>query len=192
MELLTSPEAWIALITLTALEIVLGIDNIVFISIMAGKLPPEQRERAQRDRPRRGDGHAHRAALLDLDHRRPDRSRCSRSRFSTIEVSGRDLILLGGGLFLIAKATFEIHERLEGEEATPRPAEGDDAGQRDHSDHAARHRLLDRLGHHRGRHVPRPSGHGRRDRHRRGRDARSLSEPIGGSSTPSRASRSSP
>ncbi len=114
MEALTNPETWIALVTLTVLEIVLGIDNIVFISIMAGKLPEEQRTRAYR----LGLGGAliMRIALL-----------FSISFIATLtnplftipllerEVSGRDLILLGGGLFLIAKATFEIHERLEGE-----------------------------------------------------------------------------
>jgi predicted tellurium resistance membrane protein TerC len=115
IDLLTSPEAWIALITLTALEIVLGIDNIVFISIMAGKLPPEQRDRARTI----GLGAAlvMRIALL-----------FSISIIATLTtplftipvinqpVSGRDLILLVGGLFLIGKATFEIHERLEGAE----------------------------------------------------------------------------
>jgi predicted tellurium resistance membrane protein TerC len=124
LSLLTSPEAWIALITLTALEIVLGIDNIVFISIMAGKLPPAQRDRA------RTIGLAAamlmRIALL-----------FSISIIVTLTqplftipvldqaVSGRDLILLIGGLFLIGKATFEIHERLEGAEhstASPKAA----------------------------------------------------------------------
>jgi predicted tellurium resistance membrane protein TerC len=116
METLTNPETWIALITLTVLEIVLGIDNIVFISIMAGKLPEEQRNKAYR----LGLGAAliMRIALL-----------FSISFIATLtnplftipvlerEVSGRDLILLIGGLFLIAKATFEIHERLEGSES---------------------------------------------------------------------------
>ncbi|HYI22664.1 MAG TPA: TerC family protein [Candidatus Limnocylindrales bacterium] len=114
MEVLTNPETWIALITLTALEIVLGIDNIVFISIMAGKLPPEQRDLARR----LGLGAAliMRIALLFsisfiVGLTAPLFEIAGRP------VSGRDLILLGGGLFLIAKATFEIHERLEGEES---------------------------------------------------------------------------
>ncbi len=114
MEFLTNPETWIALITLTALEIVLGIDNIVFISIMAGKLPPEQRDLARR----LGLGAAliMRIALLFsisfiVGLTAPLFNILGR------DVSGRDLILLGGGLFLIAKATFEIHERLEGEES---------------------------------------------------------------------------
>src|SRR5687767_4386940 len=121
MEFLTNPENWIALLTLTALEIVLGIDNIVFISIMAGKLPEAQRNLAYR----LGLGAAliMRIALL-----------FSISFIVTLtnplfEVlghpfSGRDLILLGGGLFLLAKATFEIYERLEGAEshgAGPQP-----------------------------------------------------------------------
>ena len=70
MELLTNPENWIALLTLTALEIVLGIDNIVFISIMAGKLPPGQRDTRPSARPGRGDDHAHPPAALDLRDRR--------------------------------------------------------------------------------------------------------------------------
>src|SRR5919106_1449276 len=114
MDFLTNPEAWIALLTLTALEIVLGIDNIVFISIMAGKLPEAQRNLAYR----LGLGAAliMRIALL-----------FSISFIVTLtnplfEVlghpfSGRDLILIGGGLFLLAKSTFEIYERLEGSES---------------------------------------------------------------------------
>jgi predicted tellurium resistance membrane protein TerC len=119
LELFTRPEAWIALITLTALEIVLGIDNIVFITIMVGKLPPHQRDRARALG--LGAAMAMRIGLLFsiafiigltepiftvLDH----------------EVSWRDLILISGGLFLIAKATFEIHERLEGVESTHKPS----------------------------------------------------------------------
>ena len=110
---ITNGEIWVALLTLTTLEIVLGIDNVIFISILAGKLPPEQRDRA------RVIGLA--AALITrilllfsinwiadltdpwfaiLDH----------------DFSGRDLILIGGGLFLLAKSTFEIHDKLEGAE----------------------------------------------------------------------------
>jgi predicted tellurium resistance membrane protein TerC len=113
MGLLTSPEIWVALLTLTALEIVLGIDNIVFISILANKLPVEQRDKARRVGILAAMGM--RILLLlgiswvvtltqplftILDH----------------EFSGRDLILLGGGLFLIGKATWEIHGRLEGDD----------------------------------------------------------------------------
>jgi predicted tellurium resistance membrane protein TerC len=111
---LASPEAWIALVTLTALEIVLGIDNIVFISILAGKLPEHQRDRARKV----GLALAMITRILLL---------LSLSwiigltapLFSVIGrgISGRDLILLAGGLFLIYKATREIHERLEGEES---------------------------------------------------------------------------
>lgn len=113
MELPFNPQVLIALLTLTSLEIVLGIDNIVFISILASKLPEIQRDKARTV----GLGIAMitrimlllslawviglTAPILDVFGQ---------------EVSGRDLILLVGGLFLLAKSTFEIHERLEGEE----------------------------------------------------------------------------
>ncbi len=117
MELLLSPEAWVALLTLTALEIVLGIDNIVFISIMAGKLPPEQRDKARRI------GLA--AAMLMRIGLLFTISFIVGLTAPLFEIlghpfSGRDLILIFGGLFLIAKSTFEIHERLEGSESGPR------------------------------------------------------------------------
>ena len=113
MEWLTNPDVWIALVTLTALEIVLGIDNIVFISILAGKLPAEQQGRA------RTVGLALAMAtrillLLSISWI----IRLTAPLFEVLgqEISGRDLILLAGGLFLLAKATYEIHEKLEGEE----------------------------------------------------------------------------
>jgi predicted tellurium resistance membrane protein TerC len=125
MELLTNPETWIALLTLTALEIVLGIDNIVFISIMAGKLPPQQRDRARVI----GLGAAmimRIALLFTISFITGLTAPLFTLPVINQEVSGRDLILFGGGLFLIAKATFEIHERLEGSEgnsgAQPRAA----------------------------------------------------------------------
>ena len=113
MEWITSPEAWIALLTLTVLEIVLGIDNIIFISILAGKLPTEQQARARRT------GLA--AAmimrvllLLSITWI----ARLTDPLFTVLGrgISGRDLILIIGGLFLVAKATHEIHDKLEGEE----------------------------------------------------------------------------
>jgi predicted tellurium resistance membrane protein TerC len=118
--LLSDPQAWISLLTLTLLEIVLGIDNIVFISILAGKLPPEQQPKARQlglalaliTRVLLLCGLAwmvkltaplfHIPAILGMDKPHP--------------VSGRDLILLIGGLFLLFKATKEIHEKLEGED----------------------------------------------------------------------------
>src|SRR5258705_523288 len=112
MTWLTSPEMWIALLTLTVLEIVLGIDNIVFLSIITGKLPPAQQPRARRI------GLAL-AMLLRIALLASIAwiIRLTAPLFTVFGhgFSGRDLILLGGGLFLIAKSTREIHERLEGD-----------------------------------------------------------------------------
>ncbi len=113
MELLTSPDAWIAFLTLTGLELVLGIDNIVFISILADKLPENRRDAARRI----GLGLAlfMRIALLLLLSWIVG---LTAPLFEIVgqAISGRDLILIGGGLFLLYKATREIHELLEGEE----------------------------------------------------------------------------
>ena len=112
MELLADPQAWIAFLTLTALEIVLGIDNIIFISILVSRLPPERRESA------RITGLAlamlTRIALLFSI---VWLTRLTKPWFSILgqEFSGRDIILLLGGLFLLAKSVTEIHETLEGE-----------------------------------------------------------------------------
>ena len=113
MEWLTSPESWIALLTLTVLEIVLGIDNVIFISILAGKLPADRQGKARK----LGLFLAMfiRIGLLASLAWIVNLTRPLLTVFGQ-GVSGRDLILLGGGLFLIAKATHEIHERLEGEE----------------------------------------------------------------------------
>lgn len=121
MEWLSNPDIWIGLLTLTVLEIVLGVDNIIFISILAGKLPEAQQGRARQI------GLALALVtrvllLLSLSwlvgltaplFSLPVPFVANEVR----EISGRDLILIIGGLFLIGKATFEIHERLEGEEA---------------------------------------------------------------------------
>lgn len=111
MEWLTSPESLMALATLTLLEIVLGIDNIVFISILAGKLPQAQQARARM----LGLGAAMIMRVLLLLSIAWI-MRLTQPLFSVFsqEISGRDLILLTGGLFLIWKSTREIHERLEG------------------------------------------------------------------------------
>jgi predicted tellurium resistance membrane protein TerC len=108
-----SAEGWIALATLTVLEIVLGIDNIVFISILAGKLRPEERERARKV----GLSLAMIIRILLLLSITWVMG-LTAPMFTTFgqEISGRDLILILGGLFLIAKSTHEIHEKLEGEE----------------------------------------------------------------------------
>ncbi len=113
MDWLTQPETYISLLTLTVLEIVLGIDNIVFISILAGKLPHHQQAKARQ----LGLSLALISRILLL---------CGLAWVMGLKtvlftvlghgVTGRDLILIVGGLFLLAKATREIHEKLEGEE----------------------------------------------------------------------------
>jgi predicted tellurium resistance membrane protein TerC len=113
MEFLTDPQTWVALATLTALEIVLGIDNVVFISILAGRLPEHQQHRARRI------GLALAMLmriLLLLSLAFIVRLTAPLVTIVGNEISGRDLVLLLGGLFLIAKSTHEIHLRLEGEE----------------------------------------------------------------------------
>ena len=113
MELLTDPQAWIAFATLTALELVLGIDNIIFISILVDKLPPEKRELARR------------IGLFMAMFMRIGLLLLLSVIVGLVEplftafgkaISGRDLILILGGLFLIWKSTGEIHQSLEGEE----------------------------------------------------------------------------
>ena len=114
LSIFSDPDTWVALLTLTALEIVLGIDNIVFISILAGKLPADQQERARRV----GLGAAliMRIALLFSLSIIIGLTAPLFNIFGN-DISGRDLVLIVGGLFLLAKATFEIHEMLEGEKA---------------------------------------------------------------------------
>ncbi|MBX7151422.1 TerC family protein [bacterium] len=113
MEWINDPQAWIALVTLTALEIVLGIDNIIFISILSSKLPQEQQKNAR---------------MTGLSLAMITRvgllfsltliMRLTAPVFVVFsqEISGRDIILIVGGLFLLAKSTHEIHEKLEGAE----------------------------------------------------------------------------
>lgn len=113
LEILTDPNAWLAFATLLALEVVLGIDNVVFISILADKLPVEQRDRARKI----GLGLAMgmRIALLFA---LAWIVKLTDPLFSMLgrDISGRDLVLLVGGLFLLAKSTHEIHGSLEGDE----------------------------------------------------------------------------
>src|SRR5690348_17139065 len=112
MELLADPQAWIAFLTLTALELVLGIDNVIFISILVDKLPPGRRELARRS----GLFLAMfmRVALLFLLSWLVG---LTAPLFTALgqEISGRDVILIAGGLFLLYKSTVEIHQLLEGE-----------------------------------------------------------------------------
>ena len=113
MDWLTDPQAWVALATLTALEIVLGIDNVVFISILAGKLPKQDQGKARK----LGLMMAmlmRIALLFSLSWI----IRLTAPLFTVVgqEISGRDLVLIFGGLFLLGKSTHEIHGRLEGDE----------------------------------------------------------------------------
>lgn len=111
-EIFAHPEAWISLLTLTLLEVVLGIDNVVFISIVAARLPPERQDEARKI----GLGLAllMRIGLLSVISWIAGLTEPLFSVF-TLDISGRDLVLIGGGLFLIAKSTMEIHNKLEGE-----------------------------------------------------------------------------
>jgi predicted tellurium resistance membrane protein TerC len=115
MEWLSDPQAWIALLTLTLLEIVLGIDNVIFISILAGKLPASEQKKA------RNIGLAGALVtriLLLLSLAWIVRLTAPLFTVLGVGISGRDLILIAGGLFLMGKAVHEIHDKLEGEEGT--------------------------------------------------------------------------
>jgi len=113
MDWVLEPQLWVAFITLVALELVLGVDNVIFISILAGKLPTELQQRAR---------------VIGLSLAVVSRLilllslswiiRLTEPLFSVFnfDVSGRDIIIIVGGLFLIGKATHEIHDKLEGEE----------------------------------------------------------------------------
>jgi predicted tellurium resistance membrane protein TerC len=113
MDALLTPHGVLALITLTFLEIVLGVDNVIFISILSGKLPVAQQPRA-----RRSGLLAAMVMRIGLLLSIAWIIRLTAPLFSIFgrEISGRDVILIGGGLFLLGKATLEIHDRLEGEE----------------------------------------------------------------------------
>jgi len=113
MTWLADPTIWVAFITLFVLEVVLGIDNVVFIAILADRLPPERQGRA------RGVGLALAAlSRIGLLASIAWLARLTAPLFTVLgqEISGRDLVLIGGGLFLVAKSTQEIHQKLEGVE----------------------------------------------------------------------------
>ena len=117
MEWISNPEIWISLLTLTVLEIVLGIDNIIFISILSGKLPADQQRKARQW----GLGLALITRVLLLCGLawvvKLDKPFWEPTIFSfKLAVSGKDIILILGGLFLLGKSTYEIHEKLEGED----------------------------------------------------------------------------
>jgi predicted tellurium resistance membrane protein TerC len=112
MNWLTDPNVWLGLLTLTVLEIVLGVDNVIFISILSSKLPPEKQAKA------RSFGLAGAfctRVLLLLSIAWLTKLTAPLFSVAGLDISGRSLILIVGGLFLIAKATFEIHGKLEGE-----------------------------------------------------------------------------
>lgn len=111
IQLFSNPENWIALLTLTFLEIVLGVDNIIFISILSGRLPESQRDNARRIGLILAMG-TRILLLLSISWV----IRLEDALFTVLEqdVSGKDLILIAGGLFLLGKSTREIHEKLEG------------------------------------------------------------------------------
>ena len=113
MDALTDPQIWIALGTLTFLEIVLGVDNIIFISILSGKLPADQQPRARRLGLL---GAMVTRVLLLFSLAWIIKLTAPLFNLAGHPISGRDLILILGGLFLLGKSTFEIHDKLEGEE----------------------------------------------------------------------------
>ena len=168
MEWITRPEAWIGFFTLTALEIVLGIDNIIFISILAGKLPARQQKGARRG-----------GLLLAMLSRILLLFSLSwviglTAPLFTVpvlghEVSGRDLVLLLGGLFLVAKSTHEIHVKLEGDTGGRAAAVAPSLASVLDPDPPAGRRLLPRLRDHGGGHGAGPRSDGGRGRGRRRR-----------------------
>ena len=169
MEWISDPTVWVGLLTLVLLEVVLGVDNLIFIAILSDKLPPEQRDRAR---------------IIGLSLALLMRLGLLASitwvmslttpllSFWRLEISWRDLILIAGGVFLLIKATTEIHDRVEGghearvDGGTPRAVLADRR-----ADRGARRGVLARLGDHRGRHGGRALRDDGGGHHRGGGDA---------------------
>ena len=174
MDWLTDPGLWASLLTLTALEIVLGIDNLVFIAILAGRLPAEQQDRARQI-----------GLVLALTSRLGLLASIAwiisltQPLFELFghPISWRDIVLIAGGLFLLYKGTREIHHTLEGDEPQ---AEEEHANQRTSfagvitHDHAVRYRVLAGQRDHGSGHGQYVMGDGERHRHCRGDHAGGL------------------
>ena len=174
---LTTPEGWAAMVTLIAMEVVLGIDNLIFISILTNKLPPEHRERARR----LGISAAliMRLVLLATIAWIVGMTAPVFSAFGHA-FSWRDLILIAGGLFLVWKATKEIHHTVDPGRPQGRHGRAPRSRhprRRDLPDPAARPGLLGRLDHHRGRHDRPPPDHVHRG-HRRDHGDAGRGDPL--------------
>jgi predicted tellurium resistance membrane protein TerC len=167
MEWITDPQAWIALLTLTSLEIVLGIDNIIFISILSGRLPEAQRARARTMglAAAMGTRILLLASLAWLAHLTAELF-----TVGSHAITARDLVLVAGGLFLLARRRSRSTTTSRATSTRAGPEEGDFVRGRHRADHGAGHRLLARLGDHRDRHGRPPAGDDRRRGHRRAGD----------------------
>ena len=159
MDTFFTSSGLLALITLTFLEIVLGVDNVIFISILSSKLPASQQGRARRLGLLAAMGMR---ILLLLSIVWIIRLTAPLFYILGRPISGRDLILIGGGLFLLAKATIEIHEAFGGRGRPQLGASATVVCRRHYSDHGPGHRLFAGFSHYRGRHGRPSQYHGSR------------------------------